>query len=57
MTEGTIEKRTLSDRLLSGLEAAGNKLPQPFNLFLWLFGIVGVVGTAAAWAGVTVQVP
>lgn len=57
MTHGTVEKRTLSDRLLSGLEAAGNKLPQPFNLFLWLFGIVGVVGTIAAWAGVSVQVP
>ncbi|WP_232547146.1 AbgT family transporter [Propioniciclava soli] len=57
MTHGTVEKRALSDRFLSGLEAAGNKLPQPFNLFLWLFGIVGVVGTIAAWAGVSVQVP
>jgi len=46
-----------SDRVLSALEAAGNKLPQPFNLFVWLFAIVGVVGTAASLAGVTVQVP
>lgn len=50
-------KPSLSDRLLSGLETAGNKLPQPFNLFIWLFVIVGAVGTAAALAGVTVQVP
>ena len=48
---------TLSDKLLTGLEKAGNKLPQPFNLFIWLFLIVGVVGTAAAMAGVKVQVP
>ena len=29
-----------SDRVLSALEAAGNKLPQPFNLFVWLFAVV-----------------
>ncbi|MDO5533451.1 MAG: AbgT family transporter [Propionibacteriaceae bacterium] len=53
----TVEKVTLGDRFLSGLEAAGNKLPQPFNLFIWLFLIVGAVGTVAALMGVSVQVP
>lgn len=48
---------TAGDRLLSALEKAGNKLPQPFNLFLWLLLIVGVVGTIAAAAGVVVHVP
>ena len=51
------ERPSFGDRMLSGLEAAGNKLPQPFNLFLWLILIVGVIGTAAAFAGVRVQVP
>lgn len=57
MPSSIAAKPSRSDRLLSGLEAAGNKLPQPFNLFIWLFLIVGAVGTAAALGGVTVQVP
>ena len=57
MTIQSAPNPTLGDRILGGLEAAGNKLPQPFNLFIWLFVIVGLVGTIAAFAGVTVQVP
>lgn len=48
---------SLGDRLLTGIERAGNKLPAPFNLFVWLFLIVGVIGTLASWAGVSIQVP
>ena len=51
------QKRSLNDRLLGGMEAIGNKLPQPFNLFLILFLIVGLLSTAMAWANVTIQVP
>lgn len=51
------QRPSFGDRMLSGLEAAGNKLPQPFNLFLWLILIVGLIGTAAAFFGVRVQVP
>ncbi len=50
-------KPTFSDRMLTAIETAGNKLPAPFNLFIWLFVIVGLVGTGAAIAGITVQVP
>ena len=50
-------KASFGDRFLTGLEAAGDKLPQPFNLFVWLFLIVGLVGTIAAFSGVVVQVP
>ena len=51
------QKRSLNDRLLGGMEAIGNKLPQPFNLFLILFLAVGLLSTAMAWANVTIQVP
>ena len=47
----------LSDRLLGGVERVGNKLPDPFLLFLILFTVVAVVSTAMAWAGVRVTVP
>lgn len=57
MTETSTGRRTFSDRLLTGIEVAGNKLPSPFNLFLWLFVIVGAVGTVAALMGVEVSVP
>ncbi|MCL6423126.1 AbgT family transporter [Brachybacterium sp. JHP9] len=45
------------DRLLNGIERLGNKLPEPFMLFLILFLVTGLVSTAMALAGVVVQVP
>ena len=45
------------DRLLSGIERVGNRLPEPFALFTILFLITAAVSTAMAWAGVVVQVP
>lgn len=45
------------DRFLTAVERAGNKLPQPFNLFLILFLITGVVSTGLALGNVTVVVP
>lgn len=47
----------LTDRFLGGVERLGNKLPEPFMLFLILFAITGIVSTAMAAAGVTVSVP
>lgn len=47
----------LTDKILNGVERAGNKLPEPFMLFLVLFAVTGVVSTAMAWAGVVVTVP
>lgn len=50
-------RRSFTDRFLNGVERVGNKLPDPFMLFLILFGITAVVSTAMAWANVTVQLP
>ncbi len=48
---------SLSDRLLGSIERVGNKLPDPFMLFLILFLVVAVVSTAMAAANVVVTVP
>ena len=50
-------RSALIDRVLGGIERVGNKLPDPFILFLLLFGITAVASTAMAWANVTVQLP
>ena len=53
----TAEPKVFGDRFLNAIERAGNRLPQPFNLFLYLFLLVGVISTALAWADVSVTVP
>ncbi len=55
--ESTGTRRGWPSRLLDGVERVGNRLPEPFTLFLALFAIVAVASTAMAWAGVTVQIP
>ncbi len=50
-------KKTALDRILGSIERAGNKLPEPFTLFLILFLLTGVISTLMAWSNVTVQVP
>ncbi|MGB7450195.1 MAG: AbgT family transporter [Ornithinimicrobium sp.] len=58
MTSTSSTARTsFGDRLLTRIEIAGNKLPEPFALFLWLILITGVISTAMAWSNVEVQVP
>ncbi|MGP9683487.1 AbgT family transporter [Brachybacterium sp. AOP3-A1-3] len=47
----------ITDKILNGVERAGNKLPEPFMLFLVLFAVTGIVSTAMAWSGVVVSVP
>ncbi|MDU0479299.1 AbgT family transporter [Staphylococcus chromogenes] len=44
-------------RILTGIEVVGNKLPEPFTLFLGLFLITGVASTLMAWQHIQVQVP
>lgn len=44
-------------RTLDWIERIGNKLPEPFTLFLGLFIITGLVSTAMAMAAVTVAIP
>ncbi|KUG56753.1 P-aminobenzoyl-glutamate transporter [Serinicoccus chungangensis] len=57
MTTATQERRSIGDRLLTTIERWGNKLPEPFTLFLVLLLITGVVSTAMALADVAVTVP
>ncbi|MDZ7931740.1 MAG: AbgT family transporter [Rhodococcus sp. (in: high G+C Gram-positive bacteria)] len=45
------------DKLISGLERAGNRLPHPMFLFLYLFGIIAVGSSVAQWLGASVLVP
>ncbi|MGD6756122.1 AbgT family transporter [Streptomyces sp. BH105] len=50
-------RRTVTDRVLSLIERAGNALPNPVVLFVGLFVLIAVVSTALAWADVSVAVP
>ena len=47
----------IGQRLLDWVEDVGNKLPEPFTLFLGLFLITGLVSTAMAMGGVSVTIP
>lgn len=53
----TTSRTSVTDRLLAGVERVGNRLPDPFILFLLLFAAVAVASTLMAWANVTVTVP
>lgn len=46
-----------ADRFLGAVERLGNRLPEPFTLFLILFLVIALVSTFMALADVTVQVP
>ena len=50
-------KKTAMDRLLGTIESVGNKLPEPFTLFLILFLITAVISTVMAYFGAEVAVP
>lgn len=49
--------RTRTDRFLDVIERVGNKLPDPFMLFLGLFLFVGVLSTVLQLLGVSVTIP
>ncbi|MEE2048246.1 AbgT family transporter, partial [Nocardiopsis tropica] len=44
-------------RSLDGIERVGNKIPDPFVLFLILFAIIAVLSTVMSLSGATVEVP
>lgn len=46
--------KSLSERLLDGIEMLGNKIPHPVLMFLYLIGIVIVLSQILALAGVSV---
>ena len=45
------------DRVLGGIERIGNKIPEPFILFVLLLVVTAIATTVMAWLGVSVQVP
>ncbi|MQA97076.1 MAG: AbgT family transporter [Streptosporangiales bacterium] len=45
------------ERILNRVERVGNRLPDPFYLFVWLFVVLAAVSTAIAAFGVTVTIP
>lgn len=55
--EHAAPKKGALDSFLTGVEYVGNKLPEPFTLFLGLFLITGVASSIMAWMGVEVKVP
>jgi aminobenzoyl-glutamate transport protein len=52
----TAAPTTRTDRVLAGIERAGNKIPEPFVLFVGLFTILAVVSTGMALGGVQAQI-
>lgn len=53
----TARRRGLTDRFLDVVENVGNKLPEPFMLFLILFTVTGIVSTVMAKMNIVVEVP
>lgn len=54
---GTDGKPGVIDKFLGAVETVGNKLPEPFTIFLILYGITALASSLMAWNGVTVQIP
>ena len=54
-------KRTFSQRMLDGIEKAGNKVPHPAVIFLLLIALVivliGILSSIASDAGYLVLIP
>lgn len=46
-----------TQRILDGIERAGNRLPHPFALFLILFLALGAISTAVSWFNVSTVMP
>lgn len=55
MSEAATATRT--DRALAAVERVGNRLPDPFLLFLGLFLLVGIISTGLQLAGTSVTIP
>lgn len=55
--QGSSEKKGMVDKFLSGVEFLGNRLPEPFTLFLILFLLTGVASSIMAYLDVSIEVP
>jgi aminobenzoyl-glutamate transport protein len=50
----SVEKKGFSQRLLDGIEKAGNKVPHPVMMFVYLIIFIAVLSALLSWAGVSV---
>jgi aminobenzoyl-glutamate transport protein len=48
------EKKPFSQRMLDGIEKAGNKVPHPVMMFVYLIIFIAVLSAILSWIGVTV---
>ncbi|HWL50547.1 MAG TPA: AbgT family transporter [Acidimicrobiia bacterium] len=48
------EKKPFSERMLDGIEKAGNKVPHPVMMFVYLIIFIAVLSAILSWIGVTV---
>ncbi|MDO2935615.1 AbgT family transporter [Paeniglutamicibacter sulfureus] len=51
------ENKKFGAATLDRIERAGNKLPEPFALFLYLFLAVGLISTVVSWFNVSTTLP
>ena len=57
MTESEIETPTTQKGFLGFVERTGNRLPDPFFIFVYLIGILLVISQICAWTGVSAEHP
>jgi aminobenzoyl-glutamate transport protein len=57
LTPSAVSERSRLDGLFNGIERIGNRIPDPFMLFIYLIAILVVVSTLVAALGVTVTIP
>ncbi len=50
----SVEKKSLSQRMLDGIEKAGNKVPHPVMMFVYLIAFIALLSAILAWVGVSV---
>ena len=48
------EKKPFSERMLDGIEKAGNKVPHPVMMFVYLIILIAVLSAILSWIGVSV---
>lgn len=53
----SVEKKKFGARTLDRIEGVGNKLPEPFALFLYLFLAIGLISTVVSWFNVSTTLP
>jgi aminobenzoyl-glutamate transport protein len=52
--EAPAAKRSFNDRMLDTIEKAGNKVPHPVIMFIYLIAFIAVLSAVLAWIDVTV---